>query len=72
MDKKGKRHEVGKSTTRTDRKRKRSGSVNRYEAEKPNLNISTSSKKLSFDETNVTVYPSISYRIINFITVFLR
>jgi len=30
--------------------------VNRYEAEKPNLNISTSSKKLSFCETNVTVY----------------
>jgi len=44
--------------------------VNCYKAKKPNLNISTSSKKLSFCETNVTVYPSISYRIINFITVF--
>ncbi|KYM96908.1 hypothetical protein ALC62_12418 [Cyphomyrmex costatus] len=71
MDRKGKRHEVGKSTERADRKRKRFGPVNRYETEKPNLNISTSSKKLSsFGETNVTVYPNISYRIINFITVF--
>jgi len=70
MDKKGKRHEVGKLTTRADRKRKRSGPENRYKAEKPNLNINTSSKKLNFSETNVIVHPSISYRIINFITVF--
>jgi len=71
MDKREKRYEIGK-LTRVDRKRKISGLVNRDEAEKPNLNISTSSKKLSFDETNVTVYPSISYRIINFIIVFPR
>jgi len=55
MDKKGKRHEVGKSITRADRKRKRSSPINRYEAEKPNLNISISSKKLNFGEINVTV-----------------
>jgi len=34
--------------------------VNRYEAEKSNLNISTWSKKLSFCETNVTVYQQVS------------
>lgn len=70
MDKKGKRHATGKKH-RPDRKRRKLGPSNRYKVEKTDLNISASSKKLSSSgKTNVTINPSLSYRLINFITVF--
>lgn len=73
MDRKGKRHESGKKTQRADRKRRKSGPSNRYEIEKIKPDISTLSKKLTISssgKTSVTLNPSLSYRLIIFVTVF--
>jgi len=57
---------------RADRKRvKFNPPKNRYSLEKKPGNTSTSADKLSkFGETSVTVNPSVSYRLINFSSVF--
>ena len=72
MDKKNKRHISGSNTKRADRKRVKFNSpTNRYNLEKERGNTSTSADKLStFGETSVTVNPSVSYRLINFSSVF--
>jgi len=74
MGKKGKRHKVGKSTTRADRKRKKIWSCKSLRSREAKLEyqhfVEKTKWNLETGETNVTVDPSISYRIVNFITVF--
>ncbi|XP_014479554.1 PREDICTED: uncharacterized protein LOC106746921 [Dinoponera quadriceps] len=74
MDKRGKRHSAGKTTKRRDRKKRRVGPANRYVAETATINTSTSEQKLntSFDDLNVPIDQSVSYRVINFLSVFSK
>jgi len=72
MDRKNKRHCAGKQTNRSDRKKRRVGPENRFVAEKVTVNTSTSEQKLntSFDDSEVSIDPSVSYRVINFLSIF--
>lgn len=66
MDRKNKRHSAGKQTNRSDRKKTRVGPGNRFVAEKVTVNTSTSEQKLntSFEGSEVSIDPSVSYRVI--------
>ena len=71
MDRRGKRHLTGDKSQRCDRKRKRLRPSNQFESAEKDINISTSARKLSSDDdSEVTINPSVSYRLLNFITVF--
>jgi len=72
MDRKNKRHCAGKQTNRSDRKKRRVDPENRFVAEKVTVNTSTSEQKLntSFDDSEVSIDPSVSYRVINFLSIF--